>query len=73
MTSDKIDKISANRICIYPKDIQVLTGKSERYARKVVAQIRKHYLKDKKQLLTIKEFCDYMGLEINEVKESIIS
>jgi hypothetical protein len=73
MTNEKIDKISANRICIYPKDIQVLTGKSERYARKVVAQIRRHYSKDKNQLLTIKEFCDYMGLEINEVKESIIS
>ena len=73
MTSEKNDKISANRICIYPKDIQVLTGKSERYARKVVAQIRRHYSKEKNQLLTIKEFCDYMGLEINEVKESIIS
>ena len=72
MESGKIDKISAKRICIYPKDLQVLTGKSERYARKVVAKIRRHYEKDKYQLLTIKEFCDYMGLEEEEVKEAII-
>jgi len=73
MESEKIDKISAKRICIYPKDIQVLTGKSERYARKVVAQIRKYYKKDKGQLLTIKEFCDYMGLEDEEVKKALIA
>jgi hypothetical protein len=71
MTSEKDDKISAKPICIYPKDIQVLTGKSERYALKVVAQIRRHYDKSKYQLLTIKEFCDYMGLEEEEVKSSI--
>ena len=72
MTNEKIDKISANRICIYPKDIQVLTGKSERYARKVVAQIRRHYDKSKYQLLTIKEFCDYMSLNEEEVRSSLI-
>jgi hypothetical protein len=73
MESEKNDKISAKRICIYPKDIQLLTGKSERYARKVVAQIRRYYVKDKYQLLTIKEFCDYMSLEEEEVKEALIA
>ena len=69
---EKSEKISVKRICIYPKDIQLLTGKSERYARKVVAQIRHYYDKNKYQLLTIKEFCDYMGLEEEEVKKVLI-
>jgi len=73
MTEGKSDKIGAKRICIYPKDIQILTGKSERYARKVVAKIRQHYDKNKYQLLTIKEFCDYMGLEEEEVKVAIVN
>lgn len=71
MTTGKMGKIEAKCICIYPKDIQILIGKSERYARKVVAQIRRHYAKSKCQLLTIKEFCDYMSLNEDEVKSSI--
>ena len=71
METRKEDKISAKRICIYAKDIQMLTGKSERYARKVIAQTRRHYAKTKFQLLTIKEFCDYMGLEEDEVRQSL--
>jgi hypothetical protein len=73
MVDSKNDRISAKRICIYAKDIQMLTGKSERYARKVIAQARHHYAKTKQQLLTIKEFCDYMGLEEEEVKRAIVS
>jgi hypothetical protein len=61
------------RICIYAKDIQLLTGKSERYARKVVAEVRQHYSKSKSQLLTIKEFCDFMHLDEQEVKKAIVN
>ena len=61
------------RICIYAKDIQVLTGKSERYSRKVVAQVRQHYSKSKDQLLTIKEFCEYMHLDEKEVKNALVN
>jgi hypothetical protein len=66
-------KINEKRICIYAKDIQILTGKSERYARKVISQVRKFYTKDKSQLLTIKEFCDFMHLDEYEVRNSLLS
>jgi hypothetical protein len=72
MTEDKSLKTSAKRVVIYPKDIQLLTGKSERYARKLVYQIKRHFEKEKYQPLSIKEFCDYMGLELEEVKATII-
>lgn len=66
-------KLTEKRICIYAKDIQLLTGKSERYARKLVALARKHNNKSKDQLLTIKEFCDFMHLDETEVRRSILN
>ncbi len=59
------------RICLYPKDIQVLTGKSERYARKLFSNIKVSLKKEKHQLLTIEEFCTYMGLPRQEVIDKI--
>ncbi|MEH0157281.1 hypothetical protein V6R21_24420 [Limibacter armeniacum] len=55
------------RICIYPKDIQLLTGKSERTARRILSDIRKEYGKEPKQLVTITEFCLYTGLKEQQV------
>ena len=60
-----------NRICIYPKDIQVITGKSERQCRNIIAIIRKLLFKEKHQSVTIDEFCEYMGLKFAEVKQFI--
>jgi hypothetical protein len=49
-----------------------LTGKSERYARKLVSQIKKHFEKEKYQPLSIKDFCQYMGLNEEEVRNNIL-
>ncbi|WNM17969.1 transcription initiation factor IIE subunit beta family protein [Flavobacterium capsici] len=56
-----------SRICIYAKDVQIITGKSERQARKIINSIKDAYAKKKHQPVTIKEFCDYMDLDINDV------
>jgi hypothetical protein len=71
MDSIQNSRLVEKRICIYAKDIQLLTGKSERYSRKVIAQVRKHYGKSKDKLLTIKEFCEFMHLDEQEVKNSL--
>ncbi len=57
------------RICIYPQDVQLITGKSERYGRKIIKNIKDKLNKQKHQLVTIDEFCEYMGIE----KENVIS
>jgi ribosomal silencing factor RsfS len=59
------------RVCIYPKDVQWITGKSERQSRDIVAKIKKHYKKEKHQSLSIEEFCEYMGLNINTIQPLI--
>lgn len=60
------------RICIYPKDIMRITGKTERYGRKLLDRIRTKNLKTEDQFITIEEFCDYSGLKIEQVLPLII-
>ncbi|OBX23236.1 MULTISPECIES: hypothetical protein [Bizionia] len=59
------------RICIYSKDISWITGKSERYAREVIRDIKLLKKKKKHQLVTISEACEYLGLPYDEVFNSI--
>lgn len=59
------------RLCIYPKDIVRITGKSERFSRDLIQRIRLHYGKLEYQFITIEEFCKYAGFEIEKVKELI--
>jgi len=60
-----------NRICIYPKDIQIVTGRSERYGRSIIKKIKEIKNKKKHQLVTIDEFCEFMDFEINKVTSLI--
>ena len=51
------------RAIIYPKDIQRITGKSERYGRLVIQRIKEELNKDDHQLVTVQEFSAYLGIE----------
>ena len=55
------------RICIYPKDIQRITGRSERYGRNVIKEIKMMLNKAPHQFVTIEEFANYAGLEISTI------
>ncbi|RYG11202.1 MAG: hypothetical protein EOO07_20960 [Chitinophagaceae bacterium] len=56
------------KVCIYPKDIEVVTGKSERKCRYMLNDMKVFYKKEKHQVITLEEFCSYMGLEIEVVR-----
>ena len=60
------------RICIYPKDIQRITGKSDRYSRDLLRRIRIDLNKRDHQLVTVEEFSTYMGLSFEAVQQFII-
>ena len=55
------------RLIITPKDVEVILGVSSSYARRVVRIIKRKKKKEKHQKITVKEFCRYMGLEVQEV------
>ena len=57
-----------NRIAIYAKDIQNITGRRERASRKMLAAIRKKFNKQKEEFITIEEFCSYAGFKAEQVE-----
>ena len=57
------------RIVIYAKDISNITGKKERTARKIIADIRRKYNKKPGDFITIYEFCDHTGLKEEKVRQ----
>lgn len=59
------------RVCIYPKDVQIVTGKSERWGRDIIKKIKSNLNKQHHQLITIDEFCIYMGLDKPTVKQML--
>jgi hypothetical protein len=56
-----------NRLVIYTKDVMNITGRKERTAQKLLAQIRAHYQKSKEDFITLSEFCTFTGLKEEQV------
>ena len=61
-------KTETTRLCVYPKDVQRITGKSERYGRMLLIKIRERYKKEEHQFISIEEFCSYTGLKLEQVR-----
>jgi hypothetical protein len=61
-----------NRIVIYAKDVMNITGRKERAARKLLARIRKKYKKKKGDFISIKEFCEFTGIDKELVNAFLI-
>jgi hypothetical protein len=57
------------RTVIYPKDVQRITGKSERTGRRILERIREVHGKEKHQLITVSEFSSYIGIDTETVQE----
>ncbi|WP_394758475.1 hypothetical protein [Flavobacterium sp.] len=64
-------KIENKRVCIYPKDIQLITGKSYRQSIRLSQKVRKDLNKLENEFLTIDEFCLYAGLKYEQVAHLI--
>jgi|TARA_R110000868_G_scaffold138960_1_gene353540 hypothetical protein len=65
-------KAATTRLCIYPKDIQRITGKSYRQSIRLLQNIRKELNKLQNEFVSIEEFCQYTSLKIEQVEPLII-
>jgi hypothetical protein len=65
-------KKELKRICIYPKDVQLITGKSYRQSVRIVKKIKKELNKLDNEFLTINEFCSYVGIKYEQVAHLIL-
>lgn len=52
------------RVCVYPKDVSTLTGKSVRNAQRILQDLKFILKKEKNQFITIAEFAAYSGIEV---------
>ena len=55
------------KLIIRNGDIQIILEVSERQARNKMFQIREYFKKEKHQVITVNEFCDYVGLQYEDV------
>ncbi len=60
------------RLCIYPKDVQRITGKSERYSRMLLQKIKARLKKEEHQFVSIEDFCTYTGLKQVQVQPLLL-
>ena len=65
-------KAATTRLCIYPKDIQRITGKSYRQSIRLLQNIRKELNKLQNEFVSIEEFCQYTSLKMEQVAPLII-
>lgn len=59
------------KICINTREAQKLLNCSDSYVRREFRNMRELYKKPKGKPITIKEFCNYMHLDYNEVRAEI--
>jgi len=57
------------RVVVYPRDVENITGRCGRTARKLLQKIRTAQGKSKNAFVTIKEFCAYTGIEEELIKD----
>lgn len=60
-----------NRSCIYLKDVQRITGKSERTGRRLLQKIKNELGKQEHQFVTVEEFAQYSGISAEVVQKYV--
>ena len=61
--------MAKKRCVIYAKDIQMITGRSERYSHQVLQKIRSLLEKNKGQYVTVAEFSAFTGIPTEDLEE----
>jgi hypothetical protein len=61
------------RIVIYAKDVMNITGLRDRAARALLARIRKKYGKRKGEFISVYEFCQFTGLQVEQVRPFLVN
>jgi len=62
-------RLKTDRVCVYPKDIQRITGKSEKSGQRMLKKIRVQLGKVDHQFITADEFARYSGIALELIQE----
>ena len=58
-------------MCIYPKDVQCITGKSYRQSARLLQKMKSDLNKSQNHFISIEEFCNETGLQFEDVVKYI--
>lgn len=61
------------RLVIYPTDIATLTDRSIRHSRETLELIRRRKGKDKEQPITVHDLAEFMGLDVEVIRDALHS
>ena len=64
-------EINIPRQVIRAQDIQIFFGKGERMSYKMIAEMKKHFNKERHQPITIDEFCSYYKVKKEDLLTAI--
>lgn len=64
--------IFVERRFIYAQDIMLLTGRSKSYAYENLRRVRRHFGKNKHQLVSFQEFAQFHGISVFDLSTSLI-
>ena len=62
-------KTFPNRVTVYVKDIMLITGQSERTARRLMKKIREKFNVGNTSFVSVDDFCSFTGLREEKVRE----
>ncbi|MEP7375912.1 MAG: hypothetical protein ABI675_21125 [Chitinophagaceae bacterium] len=57
------------RVVLYPRDVENITGRRDRTARRLLQKIREAFSKQPHEFITVKEFCVFTGIDEELVKD----
>ena len=57
------------RVCVYVKDLQYVTGHSERHCRRMMRDLRRKLGKSRPTAITVEEVANYLGLAPDTVRD----
>jgi len=60
--------MAQKRCIVYPKDVQMITGRSERYGQLLLQKIRTFHNKKPHQYVTVEEFSDFSGIPPEDIR-----
>lgn len=66
-----MSKNGLKRAVLNTKDIEIICEKSARTARRLMQQLKIYFEKQPWQFITIREFCEYMVLDEDEVRDRL--
>jgi len=49
----------------------IITGRSDKYGRNLIKKIKQHLNKPQHQVVSVEEFCQYMGLQFETVVKQL--